>query len=374
MGSALGELGRRLAAARRDAGLETDDLARKAAVEPERVGAFEAGQGGLGAAQLVRLAKVLGVSPGQFLHDQIPTERAFPEPHVLLKTATVGAYLDRGDQDAIAQGLERARRFSMIGTALGTEDLARLAVPSAAPADNAHEDGYRRALEVRRWMPERHGPLRDLRRLVEDRFGIFVLPHNFAPADVWGAAARSGEARLIAFRADRPETAGRFAIAHELAHHLYDLGEAAARADEGHEGDRRFWFEPPPIEKRANAFAAMLLAPTDAVAQHLGRPQQTEDLTSARDIANTVSQFFGLGFAASVWHSHNLKYISRDVVPVLLDTAPADHVSGFEEPSAYDALERRVFMALARDAISLGRARELIGARADLFVAVDGPR
>jgi hypothetical protein len=69
-----------------------------------------------------------------------------------------------------------------------------------------------------------------------------------------------------------------------------------------------------------------------------------------------------MGFAATTWHLHNLSYFDQGIAEMLLLAEPeADPVTGFEEDTRFDGLERRVFEAYAREIISRGRARELLG-------------
>jgi Zn-dependent peptidase ImmA (M78 family) len=309
----------------------------------------------------MRIAVALGLPPSAFLHTKVAEAPAPIEPTTLLKESAPG-YLTDADRSALATGLWRARAFTTLGDVLGVKSLADHFRARAAPEDRPHEDGYARALEVRGLVPERPRALRNLRRLLETRFDILVQDHHFADPHVLGAACRSGRARLIAVNSDLPsETARRFVLAHELAHHLLDLTEQGATADEGDYNSTRFWFDRSPTEKRANAFAAMLLVPRDALKATLGAPRSMLDLNDARAAVEKVCREFGIGFAAAAWHVYNMHHIDRGTVEALLFTAPEDRVSGFEEDTGFDGLERRAFDALANDAISRARARELVG-------------
>lgn len=220
----------------------------------------------------MRIAVALGLPPSAFLHTKVVEAPALVEPTILLKESTPG-YLSEADRSALATGLRRARAFTTLGEVLGVKSLADHFTAYAAPEDRPHEDGYARALDVRGLVPERPRALRSLRRLLETRFDILVQDHRFTDPHVLGAACRSGKARLIAVNSDLPsETARRFVLAHELGHHLFDLKEQGATADEGDYNSMRFWFDRSPTEKRANAFAAMLLVPRDALQATLGAP------------------------------------------------------------------------------------------------------
>ncbi len=361
---ALKELGRRLSRRRKESGLDVETLSARTAVPVQLIVGFEKGQGALGAGALARLASALGVAPTAFLHTCAPQERAPVEPGVLLKERSVGASLSSRDREALARGLQKAQAFSLLGDLLRVERLAEGIHPKAAPVKNAHRAGYASALQVRALLPERRGPLRGLTRLVEGRFDILVLRHRFEHASVLGASCRSGRSRLIVIstRIER-EPVYRFVLAHELAHHLLDLSDSGVTTDEGRFENAGFWMGNPPEEKRANAFAAMLLAPEEAVRNELGAPKpEGYGLTEARTLVTRAQTRFGLSFPAMAWHLYNLRYFrSAETVDALLTTPDETPLAGFEEESHFDGLERRTLEAHSREAISASRARELLG-------------
>ena len=361
---ALKELGRRLARRRKESGLDVESLGARTAVAPRLIEDFEKGQGALGVGALTRLASALGVAPTAFLHTSAPQERASVEPGVLLKGRSVSASLSPSDREALARGLQQAQAFSRLGDLLRVERLAEEFPPSAAPTRNAHRAGYASALQVRALLPERQGPLRGLCRLVEGRFDILVLRHRFEHPSVLGASCRSGRARLIVISARiEREPVYRFVLAHELAHQLLDLPDSGVTADEGRFETSGFWMENPPEEKRANAFAAMLLAPEEAVRRELGPPRaEGYGLAAAEGLVTRARTVFGLSFSAMAWHLYNLRYFrSAQTVEALLTTADEDPLTGFEEDSRFNGLERRVLEAHSREFISASRARELLG-------------
>jgi len=364
LSEALLELGRRLVRRRKEAGLEIESLSERAQVPVQLIEAFEQGRGGLGASALTRLASVLGVAPTAFLHTSAPSKRAPTEPAVLLKSSSVGGALSERDREFLVQGLHQARAFTLLGEILQVERLADQFRPETAPRKNAHKAGYAYAKQVRALLPERMGPLKNLGRLIENRFDILVLRHPFDNPAVLGASCRSGKARLIVISShlDR-EPVQRFVLAHELAHQLLDLMESDVTTDEGRFESSGFWMENPPTEKRTNAFAAMLLAPEDAVRHKLG-PARKEGygLTDARTLVTQARKAFGLSFSAMSWHLFNLGYLrERDTVEALLTSPDETLLEGFEEDTRFTGLERRALEAYAHEAISASRARELLG-------------
>lgn len=360
----LAELGRRLSARRGEARLDLAALAERSGVRPSELDAFEAGLGGLGVAALMSVAKALGVPATSFVHTRAPEVRAPVEPSVVLK-GLGAAWLRDADRDALANGLRRARDFAETRELVNTQRLSEGFTALPAPEKNSFIAGYDAANKVRALLL-RTGPLRSLARLLEDQFDMLVLRHRFADPRVLGAACRSGDARLIAVNVGvEKETTRRFALAHELGHQLLDLDESGVTADELTERGGRAWFEKSPSEKRADAFAAMLLAPAPVVSEVAGSPRSLASYENSKALVERVRAHVGMGFAATTWHLHNLGYVQQGTAETLLLAEPeADPVTGFEEDTRFDGLERRVMAAYARDAISHARARELLGGTA----------
>ena len=96
------------------------------------------------------------------------------------------------------------------------------------------------------------------------------------------------------------EKGRRFTLAHELCHLLFDAdaGRSLALASGP--------WAPVAVEQRANAFAAMLLMPTDVV--HAAIADLTEPLDSAQAVSRLADQF-NMGFYATLWHLENLGFI-----------------------------------------------------------------
>ena len=92
----------------------------------------------------------------------------------------------------------------------------------------------------------------------------------------------------------------RFTLAHELCHLLFDAdaGQSLALASGP--------WAPVDVEQRANAFAAMLLMPTDVV--HAAIADLTVPLDSTVAVGRLADQL-NTGFYATLWHLENLGFI-----------------------------------------------------------------
>jgi Zn-dependent peptidase ImmA (M78 family) len=360
----LKELGRRLAARRLEAQLDLSTLAERAAVATDLLERFERGEGGLAAGALTRIATALGIPPAGLMSVSASEEKAPVAPSVLLLARSMTA-LSAMDRQMIDEAIRRSRAFIEAGKILAVENLCERFATVPAPEKDAHKDGYKLAQTVRNLMSEYRGqPLRNLARLIEDRFDILVVHHSFDNASILGAASRSGQARVIIINSSlKHEAEVRITLAHELCHHLKDLGEDGTTVDEKVDDNTTFSLETPPEEKRAKAFAAMLLAPDEALRRSLGTPASIgHDLIPARQLVRKARHIFGLGFEAMAWHLFNRGYFKfKDTVIALLKAPDQDEVSGFEEKSNLDGLERRAQEALYGDLISEARYRELLG-------------
>jgi Zn-dependent peptidase ImmA (M78 family) len=121
-------------------------------------------------------------------------------------------------------------------------------------------------------------PLPDVLGLAERSLGVPVAIFGRLGDDVAGAYISRGERRLIVLNGSDPAVRVRFTLAHELAHHCFGDDARpdthAGLAVPGH------W-----IEVRANAFAAELLMPHEAVLRWTDgrrlRPARLDDVVEA---------------------------------------------------------------------------------------------
>ncbi|HEX4381575.1 MAG TPA: XRE family transcriptional regulator [Myxococcales bacterium] len=366
----LRELGLRLRKRRTEAGLSEEQLATLAELAPVALRTFEEGSGNLGAAHLLRIARVLGVPGAQFLSVQVSETTARPEPAVFLRSLGL-ADLNDIDAETIAHEIRRAGAFVELGKLLNAPNLSRQFNGHPAPAAKPYLAGYRLAELVRTELAsatggrlQSTGPLRNLQRLTEEIFNILVVSLGFSKDRLQGASARSGPARVVVMsRTLRFESTRRFVLAHELAHHLFDLSENGATLDTEMSG--RFLLDNSAEEKRANAFAAMFLMPEGDVRRVLGPPAIISSVETARSVVNQLRTLYGASPEATAWHMLNLRYLADDeMVREVIACSWAD-VGGFEEEPLLDGLERRAREAIAKGIITTGKARELLDISAD---------
>jgi Zn-dependent peptidase ImmA (M78 family) len=101
-------------------------------------------------------------------------------------------------------------------------------------------------------------------------------------------------------------------VAHELCHILYDRGYGNSLAIASGP------WAPPAVEKRANAFAAMLLMPRSLLREriaHLARP-----LTTPEDVAS-LARGLGVSYTSLLPHLYNVGLMEEETMSALLEQA-----------------------------------------------------
>lgn len=190
--------------------------------------------------------------------------------------------------------------------------------PGAAPAVTA--DGLERALEIREALglpPD--APLtgkHDLEATVLTGLGIRIEQIHLDDTNVDGIAiAGPGRAPVIAINKTSPRAATRWGrrmtLAHELCHLLFDMD------DEGLVGLVSNPWADAALERRANAFAVMLLAPEHAIRTVLAR-EEAEGWT--RSDLEAVMVHLGVGATALTWQLQNLGWIDAAAREAWLDS------------------------------------------------------
>lgn len=110
-------------------------------------------------------------------------------------------------------------------------------------------------------------PAFSTRAIVDACFPDAIVTGRRLPAGIHEAVSRTAAGTLIIYQRDLPTPDQRFAIAHALAHVLFDDARSACRV--GFVGD-------PEAEARADRFAAELLAPLADLIEYVGR-QPSDD-------------------------------------------------------------------------------------------------
>lgn len=228
--------------------LTQEQLGKKVGVTRQTISAWERGDSTPTVAQLLALAKALGVEPDLLLGGGETSDL------VLLFRADNPEVLVPGLRDTLTR---KSRDYA---------DLERLlnrvpVLPESRPlADYEPETVEAVAQEVRDWLGAGERPLHDGLSLIEDK-GIKVLLHPL-PDQISGFSAYTDEIGAVIFiNQGHPRERQSFTAFHELAHLIFHRDEYRKVAGTLSKND--------PKEKTANHFAGAVLLPRDMVWREL---------------------------------------------------------------------------------------------------------
>lgn len=363
------EIGRRLQVSLQGSGLQADELARRASLDPGVLSALIAGQHvKVSTAGLARLARVLQLGPTDLWAS---TESDDIRLAVHFRDAGIPDFF-AADRPVLRAAIKECAQVHALNDALGLKPP--LGYPWFEPEPVGpvpYEDGYKKARQVRDalhskgLLQARDEPIEDISCLVEDAFGIPVLEKGLRARSVLALTVKEIESGAIAIVLNRNSSFGlsalrqRVDVAHELAHALFDepshpvslwIDNSPDVETETAANDR--------TEQRARAFAAEVLMPRDGLRRLLGSPPSGQPtLQGAVDIVDRTRRHFATTVEIATNHVSNNGYFPeymREEVTKMVP--PAYHPSAPRQ----GLLERRVREAVGRNLITRMRARELL--------------
>lgn len=283
-------LGVRIAALREARGMTGQEVGDALGLSRSQVSKVEHGTRHLEVTELALLAETLEVSLAELLGIERSTSlalvgRLMAAPHpgdTLPSRRRMRQMLEAEATLVTATGLPESRP-----TPSGREVL-ELISNAAVPSSRAPwQDGESLAALVRSGLGLGRAPIANVADLAEQHFGLDVLAWPTGKGVSGLCAHGQGIAMMLVSTAF---TRGhqRFTAAHELAHHLLrDPREIVIESDLYAVGN--------PMEKRANAFAAAFLMPTDGLRDMIaGRPIDETVLTS-------LMRLFGVSYSALLY-------------------------------------------------------------------------
>ena len=179
------------------------------------------------------------------------------------------------------------------------------------PFDESHGRAWVQGYELAEDFIERFGlspssESVDIQRILED-LGVEVAEVRLTDETIRAVAVAGPRhqpcvAWNTACERNEDERGRRFTLAHELCHLLFDAdaGRRLALASGP--------WAPVDLEQRANAFAAMLLMPTEVVRSAIA---ELSDPLSSRQAVAKVASRLNTGFHATLWHLENLGFIDE---------------------------------------------------------------
>jgi Zn-dependent peptidase ImmA (M78 family) len=228
-------------------------------------------------------------------------------PAAVLMFGTLSPNVNEEDVDALMALLEDA-----VETNVGESQLPKIAIEtvSANPWDQGYTlaNLYRKATDV----PEKPFKV-DLDELLSkagiEKKQVTLSDPKVRAISICGKGLRPLIAINQSSKHNGSEPGLRFTLAHELCHLLFDEEEGVPLAVASGP------WAPAPIEKRANAFAAMFLMPIDACRRLLNEYVQGGKLDPS--VISEISSAFGTGKLATLRHLSNIGLIDYDEASVV---------------------------------------------------------
>jgi Zn-dependent peptidase ImmA (M78 family)/transcriptional regulator with XRE-family HTH domain len=285
------ELGARIAGLREARGITGQQLGDALGLSRSQVSKIEHGTRRLEVSELAAVADVLEVSLAEVLGAERSTSlalaaRVMEAPHdgddTLHPRRRMRQLLEAEATLAATTGLQEGRPSSS-----GERVLALISEQGIPSSRAAWQDGEALADLVREGLGLGRAPVADVAGLAEQHFGLDVLAWPTGEA-VSGLCAHGRGVAMMLISTAFPRGHQRFTAAHELAHHLLrDPREIVIDSDLYAIGS--------PMEKRANAFAAALLMPSEGLSEMIAdHPVDAALLTG-------LMRQFGVSFTALLY-------------------------------------------------------------------------
>lgn len=332
--SSQADLGRRIAAAREEAGATQAELAASIGLERTALVKIEAGTRRVSATELVAIAGALGKPVDWFFTESpagVVSRRRDP---------AVGGFSRRLDN--ALELVARDVAFLADRHILAAEQRTARNVPQS------FEDAEDLARRVREEVDQPNGSLVDLQS-VSERLGLLGFSFALGPDAGDAAYAEVGDLGVAVVNGSTDPGRRRFSLAHELGHHL--VGDAYEPAPRLGAGD---------TERMFNAFAAYLLMPRAGVQQIWDEFSSQ----STRLAAIAVAVRFSVSWTAACNQLRNLDLIdARERERLLENDLRRGELLEFGERYVVELEPPSVPPDYARAVVSAYRTKRLTAAR-----------
>ncbi|MDD2586355.1 MAG: ImmA/IrrE family metallo-endopeptidase [Syntrophomonadaceae bacterium] len=156
----------------------------------------------------------------------------------------------------------------------------------------------------------------DLFRFTEQTLGYFLIRYPFGKEAIEGFAAIYQGRRLLVTNSSHIFSRERFTLAHEIAHHLFDLEEDKQAIESDKETGQ--FNEQNPLEYRADCFAAAFLMPQKGIRDSLRELRIDNNDIGFFDIIRLQVEF-GVSYRAMVRRLKDLGIITYNQAQTLRD-------------------------------------------------------
>ena len=345
-------IGRRIKDERNRQNLTQDELINEAQLDWDRqiLGNVEKGEREVKAWELAKIAKVLKVNLSAFFPKDNGPEA---EPVVLWRQQPENFermeanFINMCKDYRLVEELSKPEQN-------GYRDLPQKDVDLTT---FSYSDAYALAEGIRHDLDLGEYPASNLVRVLEERYGVKFF---FNDLDGNGSAACSVSSfgKCILISASEVTWRQHFSIAHELFH-IITWNE---RLLEQIKSDESLWHK---NESLANAFAAGLLVPSEALKSQIRRFSKEGKLNDAGIVA--IARKFAVSLEALVWRMVGLGFITRETAQEVLQDdgiKSLDHISRLEDGKPNYLSSRFVtlaYVAYENGEISRGRLAKMLG-------------
>jgi Zn-dependent peptidase ImmA (M78 family)/transcriptional regulator with XRE-family HTH domain len=318
------ELGARIASLREARGMTGQELGDVLGLTRSQVSKIEHGTRRLEVSELAAVADALEVSLAEVLGVEHSTglalaARVMAAPHgddSMQSRRRMRQLLEAEATLAATTGLQEGRPSPS-----GQEVLALISERGIPSSRAAWQDGEALADLVRERLGLGRAPVADVAGLAEQHFGLDVLAWPTGKG-VSGLCAHGRGVAMMLISTAFSRGHQRFTAAHELAHHLLrDPREIVIDSDLYAIGS--------PMEKRANAFAAALLMPSDGLSEMIvGHPVDAAMLSG-------LMRQFGVSFTALLYRlaSGNVGLLTPQARDEWLQKTPSSVLRAANDPA-----------------------------------------
>ena len=346
-------IGKRIKAGREKRGFSQGKLAEALGWNNyQTVISIESGQREVKAWELAKIAKFLGVNLVDLLEE---TGSEKPLPYVLWREVPA-----EKKPEIKSQFLKHCEDYHFLEQTLGLSNQTSKSLPTLNGDILAmnFEDAEEQANFVRESFNLGHYPAVTLAKTLEDYYGVKFLQFDLGKGGS-GASTKSDLGVCVLVNSSEIPWRQNFRVAHELFH-ILTWNESLFRQNDQDAGFKS------QNEKLANAFAAGLLMPEEAIREEMRRmgPKgecQTSDLVA-------IARKFDVSTKALLYRLRNLKFITADTCERLQedpDFQNLDRLSPQKNASAANRLGDRflrlAYQAYNREKISRARTAEILG-------------
>lgn len=330
----------RLQRARKAASCSLRDLAAELGVSHSTISKYEKGELVPSSAQLLALAKTLGVRTEYFFR---PMDVKLEGVEYRKRAATPKKLLQRINADV----LDQAERWEELLSLYPQRPVPEFSLDTGMPRSiSSAEHVEQLAVFMRSAWDLGLNPIPDMIDTLESNGFMVIVTGADDGAKFDGLAGKIGETPVVVVSENWPGDRQRFTLAHELAHVLLE-GRLASHMDE---------------EKSCNQFAGAFLLPRDALHQHVGDHRHAIE---PRELQILKAEF-GISMMGVLIRSFQCEVITEYQKRQYMKLFSARGWRKKEPGEPYPAektylFQQLAYRALAEDYIGESKAAELLG-------------